>query len=144
MKLQLTALAAALILSVNVAAGEKPATADKAGTKPTQSTTTTSDRYVHGDTVRETAMRDATGKPISPPGEDVSQVARTQGDFMRLDTDKDGVLSADELGADADLTARLDTLDTDGDGVISRTEFNNSLASTDDDELDDDLLDEDD
>jgi hypothetical protein len=140
MKLQTTALAAALLLSVNAFA-EDPA---KVQTQSTTSTTetATNDTYVHGEAVREAAMRDATGKPISPPGAEVSQVARTQGDFMRLDTDGDGSLSADELSANADLD--LATLDTDGDGVISRTEFNTSLASGDDiDEDFDDELDND-
>lgn len=140
MKFQTTALAAALLLSMNAFA-EDPA---KVQTQSTTSTTETAtdDTYVHGQAVRETAMRDATGKPISPPGEEVSQVARTQGDFMQLDTDRDGSLSSEELSASADLDATA--LDSDGDGLISRTEFNASLASGDDAEEDfEDELDED-
>lgn len=145
MKIQTTALAAALLLSVNAFAEDKATTnQNRSTTATTETTTTDTDTYRHGEAVRETAMRDATGKPISPPGETVSQVARTQGDFMQLDSDRDGSLSADELSADADLNARVDTIDTDGDGIISRTEFNTSLASGDDAEEDfEDELDED-
>jgi hypothetical protein len=140
MKLQTTVLGAALLLSANAFAD------DKTTTTSSTETTTSADRYVHGETVREAAQRDPTGAPLSPPGATVSATARTQGDFMRLDTDKDGRLSADELSANAELSAQLDALDTDGDGYISRTEFNNSLASSDDD-MDDDfdnLIDEED
>ena len=131
MKFQTTALAAALLLSVNAFADDKATT----------TSTTADDGYVHGETVREAAQRDATGQPLSPPGATVSQTARTQGEFMQLDTDKDGTLSADELSADAELNARIDELDADGDGVISRTEYNTSLANVDDmdDDFDSDL-----
>lgn len=140
MKFQTTALAAALLLSMNAFA-EDPAKVQAQSTTSTTETAT-DDTYVHGQAVRETAMRDATGKPISPPGEEVSQVARTQGDFMQLDTDRDGSLSSEELSASADLDATA--LDSDGDGLISRTEFNASLASGDDAEEDfEDELDED-
>jgi Ca2+-binding EF-hand superfamily protein len=46
---------------------------------------------------------------------------RTQVMFQRLDTDRDGRVTREEI--DIRVTARFDVLDADGDGLISRDEF---------------------
>jgi hypothetical protein len=139
MNLSRTLLATALTLGLAFAATAQTPTPTPTDpvTDPVAPTPTN-----HGQVVREAAQRDATGKPLTPPGQTVREVAHLQGDFMQLDGDKSGALSKTELNSDADLLANFDTLDEDGNGEISRIEFNSSIDMDDDTADSDDVEDE--
>jgi hypothetical protein len=51
--------------------------------------------------------------------------------FKGLDTNRDGVLSSDEAGADTDVSADFTTFDRNADGSLSKSEyarFKNKMA----------------
>ena len=137
MNLSRTLLATALSFGLAFAASAQTPTPTPTPTPaptpvPTDPVAPTEIPKNHGQNVKATAqaqqeLRDATGKPISPPGATVRETAQLQGDFMQLDGDKSGALSKTELNADADLLANFDALDEDGNGEISRVEFNASI-----------------
>lgn len=127
-KHKLTVLTGALLLGLGgaAAAGEKNKPAQQAGMENRTQTTTQSESATHGPAVSGFARGQAdvrTTPPASPPGHSVSQVARSQGNWMQLDADGDGTLSDAEIAADAQLAADLDTYDSDGDGQLTRAEF---------------------
>lgn len=105
-------------------------------TPPTDTDTTANDPYVHGQAVREQAQS-------GEGGQATAEVAHTQRDFMKFDSDKNGTLSRAELTNDTLLTAEFGTLDEDGDGILSRSEFNASVDLDDEDaDVDDPIEDE--
>jgi hypothetical protein len=117
-----------------------PTTQPTPATPPTDTSTTAQDN--HGSTVREAAQHDTTGKPSTPPGQDVRETAHLQRDFMKLDADKNGSLSQTELSSDVELTGNFSTLDENGDGILSRDEFNGHLDLDADTDIDDTVEDE--
>ncbi|HET9484882.1 MAG TPA: hypothetical protein VFO79_13065 [Xanthomonadales bacterium] len=134
MKTKLAVLSAALLFSVAAAAGDRksspPGHAKGASTTVTTTRAVDAD-YRHGRTVRETAHRDDLAKPR---GESVREVAQTQRDFRRLDTDRDGVIETVELTTGSDLALRFATFDTNADGRLSRGEYDAYIvAGLDDD-----------
>jgi hypothetical protein len=153
MKLQPTALAAALALAVGsvAVAGDKPTGAPPAqetthstatpvqGTEPVETTSSAT----HGSTVSTYArtqaerVRQGDKPPSEPPGQSTSYVAQGQRDFKGYDTDGDGILSASELEADTTLSANLQTYDTDGDGRLSRAEWDAYRVASADGDLPD-------
>ena len=64
----------------------------------------------------------------SPSGS--SQPSMSMRDFQRMDKDKDGFLSKDEVRGNANLSAQFDRLDANRDGKLSQSELNVSTAST--------------
>ncbi|HET9483541.1 MAG TPA: hypothetical protein VFO79_06260, partial [Xanthomonadales bacterium] len=69
-----------------------------------------------------------------PARRSASELARTLGDFSRLDADRSGGLLLSELDPDSDLGFNFWTYDVDGDGVVSRAEYDEYvLAGVDDD-----------
>jgi hypothetical protein len=131
-----TGLAFAESPKANPASQNNPASTTTTTTPPTDTDTTANDPYVHGQAVREQAQS-------GEGGQATAEVAHTQRDFMKFDSDKNGTLSRAELTNDTLLTAEFGTLDEDGDGILSRSEFNASVDLDDEDaDVDDPIEDE--
>lgn len=67
--------------------------------------------------------------PSSPPGSSPSPTdapsagGASGGEFTKLDSDKDGMVSKKEASKNKGLTAKWDTLDTNKDGKLDQGEF---------------------
>ncbi|HWU52359.1 MAG TPA: hypothetical protein VN153_06030 [Tahibacter sp.] len=70
-------------------------------------------------------------KPLDPLTEERQSDTATKS-FEQLDTNKDGKLSKDELGAGKEASIDFSRLDRDGDGMISRDEWNAYWSGRDD------------
>lgn len=67
------------------------------------------------------ALAAAAGKAASAATEAAGAAGADR--FSKLDTDGNGVISAEEVQADENLSANLGTIDKNGDGQIDQAEF---------------------
>jgi hypothetical protein len=70
---------------------------------------------------------DATASTRGSPASANASVSASQ--FQKLDKNKDGFLSKDEVSETSDLSARFDQLDANGDGKLSQAELSASGAA---------------
>ncbi|HVF35283.1 MAG TPA: EF-hand domain-containing protein [Candidatus Saccharimonadia bacterium] len=132
-KLDLSALAAALVLASTAYAGEgnkkpvAPATTPIGTTAPLPAK--------HGQAVSRVAH-------ATRDGQAVSTMAHSIRDFKRLDIDRDGFVTQADVQTDAALTSQFKNWDDDKDTKLSQAEFDAYIASgvlpDEDDEIDDD------
>ena len=126
-KLNLSALAAALVLASTAYAGEgnKPIAPPAARTTeiPGATTAPTTPPANHGQAVSQVAQ-------ATRDGQAVSTMAHSVRDFKRLDIDKDGFVTQTDVQTDAALTAQFNQWDDDKDTKLSQSEFDAYIASS--------------